>query len=174
MQPATRPTWQGATNLLLIGERSATSSPAHWATCRPPCFQSPPHRGAVCNGRLGAAFRGSGGCLQSPPHRGAVCNLSQPAAMVAEFAFQSPPHRGAVCNLHARNRQSARKALSVPSSSGSGLQRRERQRHAKRAVPFSPLLIGERSATELELVGSEPVLSTFSPLLIGERSATSG
>lgn len=24
MQPATRPTWQGATNLLLIGERSAT------------------------------------------------------------------------------------------------------------------------------------------------------
>ena len=136
-------------------------------------FQSPPHRGAVCNYRSGLPLAYPRGDFQSPPHRGAVCNARRPPASArAPAAFQSPPHRGAVCNP-------------LPAVRGAGI-----------TYPFSPLLIGERSATRVtrraaRLQGDLSVPSSsgsglqqsfrgctkgsrlaFSPLLIGERSAT--
>ena len=146
-----------------------------------PCrFQSPPHRGTVCNprssqkespakpvisvpsssgnglqlcGHTGRAWRhrrlsvpsSSGNGLQlgragktppgasyfqSPPHRGTVCNNRTRALQAADPApFQSPPHRGTVCNFGKR--------ITEPEA---------------RAFYFSPLLIGERSATSFKLL----------------------
>ena len=63
-------------------------------------------------------------------------------------------------------------SLSVPSSSGNGLQLRLRSTCMIRRTTFSPLLIGERSATSHSPGRARGSLYPFSPLLIGERSAT--
>ena len=129
-------------------------------------FQSPPHRGIFCDvaravARLWAALH-----FQSPPHRGIFCDSFScwgPAALtlisfspllIGESSatnrrdwcssppqdFQSPPHRGIFCDLTIRTRMESvcEAILSVPSSSGPmGIT----------LMAFSPLLIGESSAT---------------------------
>ena len=137
-------------------------------------FQSPPHRGTVCNLRKGDSFGSSSVTFQSPPHRGTVCNRNpSKGTVVLVRDFQSPPHRGTVCNSAEVFRKNGKwYVLSVPSSSGNGLQLSRQPLAAGPSPAFSPLLIGERSATPI--IDNEPQLpvTAFSPLLIGERSAT--
>ena len=207
---------------LLIGERSATNSTTVYAGWLILDFQSPPHRGTVCNLRAGRLGPGTDCRFQSPPHRGTVCNIRQALTLCGTCGFQSPPHRGTVCNTKptclvrrgallsvpsssgnglqpgdpvkgpplrislsvpsssgnglqpavARAGDGSGVCLSVPSSSGNGLQLMTDQVASERTFPFSPLLIGERSATLPAFQVREHNHGSFSPLLIGERSAT--
>ncbi len=138
-------------------------------------FQSPPHRGIFCDfsdDGLRRAFR----LLSVPSSSGNLLRRltggSRPPEIVA---FQSPPHRGIFCDIipGKRSRSSAL-CLSVPSSSGNLLRLvRAIEPIAKRQVFLSvPSSSGNllrlcepcRRFLEAELA--------FSPLLIGESSAT--
>ncbi len=111
--------------------------------------------------------------------------------------FQSPLHRGILCNARRARPREFCGFLSVPSSSGNTLQHLWHVEHVARQHPFSPLFIGEYSATLLwvgQLLHQPTNLSVpsssgntlqpagastsatelvpFSPLFIGEYSAT--
>src|SRR5581483_9499244 len=86
-------------------------------------------------------------------------------------AFQSPLHRGILCNCTRIMISPTSTPLSVPSSSGNTLQLPPRNREKYLRSSFSPLFIGEYSATALADTDDQPSIS-FSPLFIGEYSAT--
>ncbi len=111
-------------------------------------FQSPPHRGRFCDGRppLG---RPDSGPFQSPPHRGRFCDDLGPLLdRVDPRFFQSPPHRGRFCDGEPGVAERlVERVLSVPSSSGKILRRQRARERRVEECTFSPLLIGEDSAT---------------------------
>src|SRR5581483_3426747 len=150
---------------------------------------------ATKNADPGAAA--SAGLFQSPLHRGILCNASPVLSSLKRGSyFQSPLHRGILCNAHAGLQPGRDPCLSVPSSSGNTLQRFSPHAVRIKKNPFSPLFIGEYSATDaprrdapsargLSVPSSSGntlqlpprnrekyLRSSFSPLFIGEYSAT--
>src|SRR5581483_8916633 len=127
-------------------------------------------RSMVARGRWSRSSR-----ISVPSSSGIVLRRAQKLeARAAKFHF-SPlliGDRSATLLVTAPPRIPAR-TISVPSSSGIVL--RPRRSHGRRSAislrDFSPLLIGDRSAT-IEGRDGAPRLLHFSPLLIGDRSAT--
>src|SRR5581483_11659288 len=86
----------------------------------------------------------------SPLFIGEYSATPHPDQMIAiRVAFQSPLHRGILCNHSAWSSPAISLCLSVPSSSGNTLQLSHPFRPAAPHWPFSPLFIGEYSATAL-------------------------
>ncbi len=133
-------------------------------------FQSPPHRGRFCD-ITGAGTPTITLTFQSPPHRGRFCDTSGGGQTAGTSAFQSPPHRGRFCDLNGPDEDAVDpesfSPLLIGEDSATTLAIILRWLYA----PFSPLLIGEDSATPR---GTRPRTrpASFSPLLIGEDSAT--
>ncbi len=125
-------------------------------------FQSPPHRGMFCDEqRLGSASIHTNP-FQSPPHRGMFCDCSHDRQRARSDATAFSPLLIGECLCDASTptlpAHSMRIDLSVPSSSGMSLRLSlcySRQLLAD--APFSPLLIGDVSATraafDCELAG---------------------
>src|SRR5581483_5079331 len=159
-------------------------------------FQSPLHRGILCNCHAGCRYQSrvqlsvpssSGNTLQPQPRacRERAARLSVPSSsgntlqllarrvdLRRQCAFQSPLHRGILCNAALCASRKWQAALSVPSSSRNTLQLVARSEADGAITPFSPLFIGEYSATAARGGPAELRGSPFSPLFIGEYSAT--
>ena len=180
---------------LFIGEYSAT----RWRAPSPSAaraFQSPLHRGILCNRCRAHRCAAGDGDFQSPLHRGILCNDYRATKVrIFDSAFQSPLHRGILCNARRGRRASDQSALSVPSSSGNTLQQHQFARALRGAglsvpsssgntlqrqdwalLPPDPILsVPSSSGNTLQLAGrATPGLrpAPFSPLFIGEYSAT--
>ena len=111
----------------ILLRRGRSVGPLGWAKAR--MFQSPLHRGSFCDlpdRLLAAALQPT---FQSPLHRGSFCDLGMTRASRPEFVFrfQSPLHRGSFCDSI---------TTAVFTIIGS--------------VGFSPLFIGDPSATKLD------------------------
>src|SRR5581483_10839172 len=181
---------------LFIGEYSATRIYDEASLVRQISFQSPLHRGILCNVASREWHRFTQ-CLSVPSSSGNTLQLSsarRPRAprqtfsplFIGEYSatdesaselnnlptFQSPLHRGILCNAHCGCRLDRRQSLSVPSSSGNTLQRRCSASPGRCRQSFSPLFIGEYSATRRPLCLRPRGCQPFSPLFIGEYSAT--
>ncbi len=109
---------------LLIGDVSATSSTGASGACRLVIFQSPPHRGCLCDStRCGRSARWHL-IFQSPPHRGCLCDgTSQVGRCARASALSVPSSSGnvsATCAI-VLDRGGDCCTLSVPSSSGMSL-----------------------------------------------------
>ncbi len=112
-------------------------------------FQSPPHRGSLCDSNIHFKW-GSGGPqpFQSPPHRGSLCDRSAASTLASPSLFQSPPHRGSLCDFGAADgARLFEQYISVPSSSGFSLRRQWQNGSFRLFRHFSHLLIGVLSAT---------------------------
>ncbi len=134
---------------LLIGESSATASSFMYFDDVMLGFQSPPHRGIFCDGITLGLCTGIHTGLSVPSSSGNLLRLATIicAKLQENYHFQSPPHRGIFCDLMLTE-----------------------WRHRRRQS-FSPLLIGESSATAIDRAAWSHARA-FSPLLIGESSAT--
>src|SRR5581483_4796802 len=140
---------------LFIGEYSATRGAAGVPATNPH-FQSPLHRGILCNSTI-SREPSAVQVFQSPLHRGILCNARIGRCSRPIQYFQSPLHRGILCNLQAAQRPGFGPRLSVPSSSGNTLQRAQRAAGPAPRRPFSPLFIGEYSATARDLLHYQQV-----------------
>src|SRR5581483_9856867 len=111
-------------------------------------FQSPLHRGILCNHLRRASVTGAAEPFQSPLHRGILCNGAAAHGghghihafsplFIGEYSATMPPPTADTVTF----------TLSVPSSSGNTLQRPSKPVHPRAKVSFSPLFIGEYSAT---------------------------
>ena len=152
-------------------------------------FQSPSHRGLVCDAYGGAreegvmrfnplligawsasavraiSLRATTG-FQSPSHRGLVCDAHARAPRTPGMVFQSPSHRGLVCDRRAAGARLRRFLVSIPFSSGLGLRRRHRPVLLPSfdvSIPFSSGL-GLRPEAH---VGQVTAVASFNPLLLG-------
>ncbi len=125
---------------LFIGEYSATLS-CQCDACKRYIFQSPLHRGILCNQKRGSRRSGVGGALSVPSSSGNTLQR-QPGFVIAK----------------------TRIVLSVPSSSGNTLQRSRGITARSRSLPFSPLFIGEYSATIQPPCGKDQKKPFQSPL----------
>ncbi len=136
---------------LLIGECSATQTSRLRRLCAIEHLSVPSSSGNVLRlKRTSALIRIRRYAFQSPPHRGMFCDCRIACVIrCARIVFQSPPHRGMFCDI---------RHLGRPAGS--------------QLPPFSPLLIGECSATTTTASVTDGSASAFSPLLIGECSAT--
>ena len=109
--------------------------------------------------------------FQSPPHRGTNCDSPRwHRSATSSPRVSVPSSSGNKLRRRIRARPRRRPAVSVPSSSGNKL-RPSASRVAPRHPGFSPLLIGEQTATRRPASDTSSVVS-FSPLLIGEQTAT--
>ncbi len=132
---------------LFIGEYSATAG-RHGRDVRHQGFQSPLHRGILCNG-YGADPRGNSRALfQSPLHRGILCNDPRLNPSDPRLnPFQSPLHRGILCNFSAALRNAIAAAFQSPLHRGILCNKDQGLLAGLGIQAFSPLFIGEYSAT---------------------------
>ncbi len=141
---------------LLIGEDSATRT-GRSRSARRSTLSVPSSSGKILRRAHPAGRRSRPHHFQSPPHRGRFCDARLGQEMRSATSFQSPPHRGRFCDGEHGDGPLDADRLSVPSSSGKILRLAEDGvRPLITATPFSPLLIGEDSATTGRSVGRAP------------------
>src|SRR5579875_1393094 len=109
--------------------------------------------------------------FQSPPHRGMECIRDHRSVHLRVGVLSVPSSSGNGVHPPALLYQRHILCLSVPSSSGNGVHRIKGCRRASASCSFSPLLIGEWSASTGDWASGLSFF-TFSPLLIGEWSAS--
>src|SRR5581483_6580743 len=157
---------------LFIGEYSATPTNPREARNRT-SFQSPLHRGILCNGAKAGRDHAAPGGFQSPLHRGILCNGSNAASgLIAGVGFQSPLHRGILCNAITGRERIDLLSFQSPLHRGILCNEAAQFELHRSPRPFSPLFIGEYSATISLRATAMRQRRSFSPLFIGEYSAT--
>ena len=132
-----------------------------------------PHRGTHSNPPFAVAHTSD--CLSVPSSSGNKLQRAQRVVTAPRprSPFQSPPHRGTNCNVTRPATRLAGYGSFSPLLIGEQTATSWASPRTASPMPaFSPLLIGEQTATCDASRGRRAAGRTFSPLLIGEQTAT--